>query len=716
MKLRDIEYGAFSQLSYYNWFNYFGRQTKIYEIINIDENLSNILINKTEEFIEANTAMRKTLTLEGEKQEVNIYKESDKRILLMYSENTSRPDIHQKYKSLFKDWEFVEGSNHAKIVNETKASDGRHESYNYAGIGVNDSGFQACVFKKNNDLLIAYRGTDFADGVFSSGFAKDAISDIWIKLNEVDDQILCAVYFYTKMRLENKEKNVNITGHSLGGALAQFATLFGGDEIKSAVTWNGLGVDGIEDIESKKKSIVKSILMKTGGDTYDTKENEKKVLTNLLNEEKLLSNLDVENFDSLIKKDKELIRELELERYFPAQNHHNIIWQLRLIKKLEINYKKVDGILRNYYLDNDLIKSISNKPGKNICVDNPNQSSDKGTLLKVLSILPVGGSLAYHGIANFLPFFDDSGDIIPDKLSDNYMYNYLKTLLFHNLKIDITKENADTYKDEIIREILFNKNQKTLNNIIKTTESKNLLITEIREQLDIENLPYIIERDEIVFGKFANYNLLAGVSGMEEIRLNLIEILNSHPDGRKVDYIVKKLLDNEFKKNGLNFMINGDGIYNLYSSIVETMYTKDVTIFDIASKALNQNENKRIYLELAIEEALAGSDKRDSYVSIEKWEPSDKETVEELFKQASNSGTRFNYKGKQVKTPKSKRFYKSFLDKIEEEEKRKKISEDLSASSRVSYYEKSSFAKKYDDGGRPSMRYVGKNGKSGKWR
>jgi hypothetical protein len=110
--LYDVEYGLFAQISYYNWFNYNNSESNIFSILKEDRNFNKILQGKSKKFIEGNTPLIKRLKLNGEEKEVKIYKEADKRLFMMYSEDTIDPDNNQKYKEIFQDWELIEGYNY----------------------------------------------------------------------------------------------------------------------------------------------------------------------------------------------------------------------------------------------------------------------------------------------------------------------------------------------------------------------------------------------------------------------------------------------------------------------------------------------------------------------------------------------------------------------------------------------------------------------------
>lgn len=120
--------------------------------------------------------------------------------------------------------------------------------------------FTGMTFKKGNDIVIAYRGTDFDD-------LGDWVQDILYGLVNTSGQegaaqayALAVAEHYLK---ENQNINIYVTGHSLGGYLTQIggATLleYCQKNVKEISYFNGMGVDfwsnlknaiGIDEIQN----------------------------------------------------------------------------------------------------------------------------------------------------------------------------------------------------------------------------------------------------------------------------------------------------------------------------------------------------------------------------------------------------------------------------------------------------------------------------------
>jgi len=81
------------------------------------------------------------------------------------------------------------------------------------------NGFYAQAFYNGNDIVIAYRGTDINKNFKEK--IKDIHNDISLWRQELPNQTTDAINFYKKLKGEYPNKNIVLTGHSLGGSLAQ---------------------------------------------------------------------------------------------------------------------------------------------------------------------------------------------------------------------------------------------------------------------------------------------------------------------------------------------------------------------------------------------------------------------------------------------------------------------------------------------------------------
>lgn len=92
------------------------------------------------------------------------------------------------------------------------------------------NGFYAIAYSNGKDTIIAYRGTnDLIDG----------INDLDMAHSELPKQYIDALNFHDKVARENPNSNITVTGHSLGGSLAEAVSAIRGT---FAVTFNAYGI------------------------------------------------------------------------------------------------------------------------------------------------------------------------------------------------------------------------------------------------------------------------------------------------------------------------------------------------------------------------------------------------------------------------------------------------------------------------------------------
>ncbi|MBR6126496.1 DUF2974 domain-containing protein [bacterium] len=92
------------------------------------------------------------------------------------------------------------------------------------------TGFYADVLSNGNDIIIAYRGTE-------SG--QDIRNDVAMAKSKIPAQTIDAIRIYDKVKREYPNADIVVTGHSLGGSLAEIVSGIRGN---LAVTFNAYGV------------------------------------------------------------------------------------------------------------------------------------------------------------------------------------------------------------------------------------------------------------------------------------------------------------------------------------------------------------------------------------------------------------------------------------------------------------------------------------------
>ncbi len=141
--IKDAEYAFFSQLSYLNWNNLDMNELKTYEEYNTKDFIkflgfkdlvwNKIKINNIEPRVENGILM---------------YDEVDKRLFGVFGieRDTANSKLMKPYYD-FKGWQFIYSADKAKLYRDK-----------YKFEDMEDDGFYAVAFMKENDIVIAYRG------------------------------------------------------------------------------------------------------------------------------------------------------------------------------------------------------------------------------------------------------------------------------------------------------------------------------------------------------------------------------------------------------------------------------------------------------------------------------------------------------------------------------------------------------------------------------
>lgn len=114
----------------------------------------------------------------------------------------------------------------------------------------------AAAYKKGNEVIVAYRGTD---GIV------DVITDAGFLLKKIPKSYILAKNFYLKIKKMNPNCKIYCTGHSLGGAYAQMVVaraIKDGDDCPQAITFNAPGLGYAlkkKEQELHKKSLLAKI-------------------------------------------------------------------------------------------------------------------------------------------------------------------------------------------------------------------------------------------------------------------------------------------------------------------------------------------------------------------------------------------------------------------------------------------------------------------------
>lgn len=155
--------------------------------------------------------------------------------------------IPYTYKDRKNDTDYHEVLKQAAIYSYHKDNAEIPEGYSLDESFVNpNTGFYADVLVGEDDVIIAYRGTDSEN---------DVDDDVAMSRSRIPAQTRDALDLYNKVKNEYPEKDITLTGHSLGGSLADIVGALN-DEL--AVSFNAYGVGDIfnEGTTIKDKNVV----------------------------------------------------------------------------------------------------------------------------------------------------------------------------------------------------------------------------------------------------------------------------------------------------------------------------------------------------------------------------------------------------------------------------------------------------------------------------
>lgn len=108
------------------------------------------------------------------------------------------------------------------------------------------SGFYACVFKKGERVVVAYRGSEKFP--LEDAYKDFIETDLAIGLGKIPLQFYEGVelYYHLVNNLKVSQRDIILTGHSLGGGIAQYVAL-SVDKISNHIpytyTWNAVGIN-----------------------------------------------------------------------------------------------------------------------------------------------------------------------------------------------------------------------------------------------------------------------------------------------------------------------------------------------------------------------------------------------------------------------------------------------------------------------------------------
>lgn len=378
---------------------------------------------------------------------------------------------------------------------------------NRTGIGGNgksNSGFFAIIFTDGDEYVISYRGSetypfeeaykDFIETDLRFGMGKKPLQ-FWEGVQVFEELLSSGIPF----------EKISITGHSLGGGIAQFAAIMLYKKygvVPKVCTWNSVGINrdgiiGIEDFidydkildschltdeekeifaefrqpyidffikELKKMKIIKdnrTVLI----DKYTTfyfhiDDVFIESLAKQTNFKQILNKI------PMIRRREILLNENLIDKLFQIDNLTGILHEAeKFINTLNEN-KIFESKVINFCHSKDLVSFLFPHIGTTYQVDLNFLKKDAvrtSGFFRNLSLFKKSVQ-SYHFEDVFIPFLDSNGAFI-DQISIDYTSSVLRRILYleytftkdflgnYFMKTEITKENFQKYKGEIINGI-----------------------------------------------------------------------------------------------------------------------------------------------------------------------------------------------------------------------------------------------------------------------
>lgn len=382
---------------------------------------------------------------------------------------------------MFDDWELYYSANDLRLMSDLFGSGLIKSSVARLGLDAGDyktsNGFYASAFinRKTNQIIIAYRGTDDI---------ADKLTDIDICLfNKYNPQLVCTYWFLRhvqwKMDQDRIDADIYFTGHSLGGALAQFAHIVNGDNKNRSCTWNALGIGvyfvnhfdseglinnltidicrntsvryGVDLINFIKDIWKRGDIIANTGSVYDSVY--KYLLSSNIKNTSDIFKLDVGinisfGFKPIDYNERAVLKDkLNTEKIKMATMELvGMLKALALFKKgMSFSRNIKDYNIINYVFPDDWTVNLQTKIGKVIDVTKSEdyfikETIDDSALRVILQTFKRFG-FSKHSVGNFIMYFNDKGDLLPGKIRKIF----IEVMIKHILDNCISNEGFDKY-------------------------------------------------------------------------------------------------------------------------------------------------------------------------------------------------------------------------------------------------------------------------------
>lgn len=443
--IKDIEFAFFSQLSYLNWNSLITQ-----DIINLPEyknkQFIKFLSDKDQIWEKIKTPFYDDeKNLPKVKNGILMYHEEDKRLFGVYgterdASTTDKTILKPLYN--FDGWQFIYSADKTKLYKD---------KYNLDD--VEDDGFFAAAFMNDDKIIIAYRGTETT--------TKDFLTDFEIGfLNNSHSQLVSTHVFleHIKSLYQNiTDDNIYLTGHSLGGCLAQYSFISSGKKHKT-VTWNALGIGKYRNVFKRTalevNTDVKGYLKKLSDHLHITETAQKIVSEFIKIDGNIMLKTEEEDkiklyeiINGMIQKNpfievnlKSKIESLSLEIY----------WFLKSVFEIQNSLNKSSENIINYYNSLDWTADLQTREGKCIDVltgDEIEKEEIDDSKLRIIRSTVLKGGIKYHSVNDFLLYMDSNGMIQAGKYNLVFTKNLIKTLYVYVKDTDSKRKGEDKYLD-----------------------------------------------------------------------------------------------------------------------------------------------------------------------------------------------------------------------------------------------------------------------------
>ena len=338
-----------------------------------------------------------------------------------------------------------------------------------------NSGFYAIIFSKKEEYVVSYRGSETYP--LSEAYKDFIEADLVIGLGKKPLQFYEGIEVFENLLKDGIDfEKISMTGHSLGGGIAQFVAINIYKKflkVPNTYTWNSVGIRrdgivGIEDFLEYESILERMNLSKEEKKIFISYKDEyKEFIIKELKRNKIIKDnqtmlvdkgykfkfdVNAEFIESVTKntKLKEIFKKISIERKKEILLKNNFLGKLfqveDICKKVYNAVKFIDIVKQNkVFKDNvinfchskDLVGTLYPHIGETYQVDLnfiKKEKSLKNSILNKFNIFNKSIQ-EYHFEDVFIPFFDENG-LFNDEISLDYLASVLRKLIYLENNLD----------------------------------------------------------------------------------------------------------------------------------------------------------------------------------------------------------------------------------------------------------------------------------------